>query len=165
MMLLRLGRLARLALVSVKSPAVKRLLQRLGVPALLVGVSALVAAAIVERAEGPPDFPSYGDAVWWAMVTVTTVGYGDAVPVTTEGRVAAVMLMLVGVVLLGTVAASLASFFSERSGKGGVDAAGGVEGGPSERGVELDELRCSLDTVHSELTALRSMLDPGSSQR
>ena len=72
-----------------------------------------MSAAIVQRAEGPPVFENYGDSLWWAVVTVTTVGYGDIVPETTQGRVVATMLMFTGIALLGTVAASLASFFSE----------------------------------------------------
>jgi voltage-gated potassium channel len=119
MMVLRLGRLARVALVGTKSPAMRRLIGRLGEPALVVGASVFVAAAIVQRVEGPPTFATYGDSLWWAVVTVTTVGYGDMVPQTSQGRFVAVTLMIMGVALLGTVAASLASFFNEsRVGRG-----------------------------------------------
>jgi voltage-gated potassium channel len=51
------------------------------------------------------------DAIWWAYVTITTVGYGDKFPVTTEGRIIATMLMTVGVGLFGTFTAYLASWF------------------------------------------------------
>lgn len=51
------------------------------------------------------------DAIWWAYVTITTVGYGDKFPVTTEGRVIAALLMTVGVGLFGTFTAYLASWF------------------------------------------------------
>lgn len=51
------------------------------------------------------------DAIWWAYVTITTVGYGDKYPVTTEGRVIAAFLMTVGVGLFGTFTAYLASWF------------------------------------------------------
>lgn len=51
------------------------------------------------------------DAIWWAYVTITTVGYGDKYPVTTEGRIIAIMLMTVGVGLFGTFTAYLASWF------------------------------------------------------
>jgi voltage-gated potassium channel len=51
------------------------------------------------------------DAIWWAYVTITTVGYGDKFPVTTEGRIIAAALMTVGVGLFGTFTAFLASFF------------------------------------------------------
>jgi voltage-gated potassium channel len=51
------------------------------------------------------------DAIWWAYVTITTVGYGDKFQVTTEGRIIATMLMTVGVGLFGTFTAYLASWF------------------------------------------------------
>jgi voltage-gated potassium channel len=51
------------------------------------------------------------DAIWWAYVTITTVGYGDKFPVTTEGRFIAALLMTVGVGLFGTFTAYLASWF------------------------------------------------------
>ena len=51
------------------------------------------------------------DALWWAYVTITTVGYGDKYPVTTEGRLIAVVLMTGGVGLFGTFTAYIASWF------------------------------------------------------
>ncbi len=57
---------------------------------------------------------SFGDALWWACTTVTTVGYGDRYPVTGTGRAVAAVLMLCGIALLGLVTASLASFLVER---------------------------------------------------
>jgi voltage-gated potassium channel len=53
------------------------------------------------------------DAIWWAYVTITTVGYGDKFPVTTEGRVIAAILMTAGVGLFGTFTAFVASWFVE----------------------------------------------------
>jgi voltage-gated potassium channel len=54
---------------------------------------------------------TYGDAIWWSVVTVTTVGYGDRFPVTPGGRGVAVVLMMVGIGLIGTLTATVASFF------------------------------------------------------
>jgi len=51
------------------------------------------------------------DAIWWAYVTITTVGYGDKFPVTTEGRIIASILMTVGVGLFGTFTAFVSSWF------------------------------------------------------
>jgi voltage-gated potassium channel len=56
---------------------------------------------------------SIGDALWWAIVTTTTVGYGDVSPVTTEGRLIAVALMIVGIGFIGVFTATLTSFFVE----------------------------------------------------
>lgn len=53
------------------------------------------------------------DAIWWTYTTITTVGYGDKYPVTTEGRIVAVFLMTVGVGIFGTFTAYVASFFVE----------------------------------------------------
>lgn len=50
-----------------------------------------------------------GDALWWALTTVTTVGYGDTYPVTGEGRVIAAVLMLVGIALFGSMSAIITS--------------------------------------------------------
>jgi voltage-gated potassium channel len=57
---------------------------------------------------------NFGDAIWWAFTTVTTVGYGDTYPVTPRGRLVAVALMIAGVSLLAVVTATLASWIVER---------------------------------------------------
>lgn len=51
------------------------------------------------------------DAIWWAFVTITTVGYGDKYPVTTEGRIIAAFLMVTGVGLFGTFTGYMTSWF------------------------------------------------------
>lgn len=58
---------------------------------------------------------NYGQALWWAIVTVTTVGYGDKYPVTPGGQDVAVVLMLVGIGLIGVLTATVASYFVEQS--------------------------------------------------
>ena len=76
---------------------------------LLVLVSSL---AVLDAERGAPGTPirTYGEAVWWALATITTVGYGDLAPVTAVGRWAAVLLMIGGVALAGVVTATLASW-------------------------------------------------------
>lgn len=59
---------------------------------------------------------SVGDGLWWAIVTATTVGYGDISPQTTEGRVIAVGLMLLGIGVIGAFTATVASFFVTQEG-------------------------------------------------
>jgi voltage-gated potassium channel len=63
-----------------------------------------------ERAKGS-NIHDYPDALWWAIVTATTVGYGDRFPITEGGRIVAVILMLVGIGLIGVLTATVASVF------------------------------------------------------
>ncbi|PRO66667.1 ion transporter [Alkalicoccus urumqiensis] len=58
-----------------------------------------------------PDITSYADAVWWSIVTTTTVGYGDISPATGPSRMIAVVLMIVGIGTIGMITGSIASFF------------------------------------------------------
>jgi voltage-gated potassium channel len=82
---------------------------------LLVTLVLVVASALlvesVESASPEGNIKSVPDALWWAITTVTTVGYGDRFPVTAVGRGVAVVLMAAGVGVFGLFAASMASFF------------------------------------------------------
>ncbi len=73
-------------------------------------VGAWLVLLFEENAKGS-NIHSYPDAVWWAIVTVTTVGYGDRYPTTEGGRAVAVVLMLVGIGLIGVLTATVASVF------------------------------------------------------
>ena len=84
-----------------------------GFTVLLVFVAAL-AELDAERHEPHSTIRNFGEALWWACSTITTVGYGDAVPVSTTGRLIAVALMISGIALLGTVTATLASWIVQR---------------------------------------------------
>ncbi len=81
---------------------------------LLLGIAAL-AELEAERHAPHATITDFGRSLWWAAVTMTTVGYGDEVPVTLEGRLIAVGLMISGIALLGVVTATLASWMSERA--------------------------------------------------
>jgi voltage-gated potassium channel len=67
-----------------------------------------------ERADPHANIHTFADALWWSATTITTVGYGDHYPVTTQGRLVAGALMLGGIALLGIVTASIASWLLER---------------------------------------------------
>ncbi|GAA1518244.1 potassium channel family protein [Agromyces terreus] len=67
-----------------------------------------------ERDASGATITSFGDAIWWAVVTIATVGYGDMYPVTTGGRVYAVLLMAGGIVIVGTASATVISYIGER---------------------------------------------------
>jgi voltage-gated potassium channel len=71
----------------------------------------------VERAENK-SIVSMGDAFWWAIVTITTVGYGDVSPVTPEGRLIAVALMILGIGFIGVFTATITSFFLDTGTEG-----------------------------------------------
>jgi voltage-gated potassium channel len=118
--LLRPLRLLRLvALLSVLNRAGASTL-RGRVATYVAGGSALLifagALAITDAERRSPDatITGFGDGLWWAITTVTTVGYGDRYPVTTTGRLVALALMIGGVALLGVVTATLASWLVER---------------------------------------------------
>jgi voltage-gated potassium channel len=67
--------------------------------------------ALSERHSGQGNIHDFGTALWWAIVTVTTVGYGDHFPVTAVGRLVATVMMMVGIGLIGTLTATVASIF------------------------------------------------------
>jgi voltage-gated potassium channel len=77
----------------------------------LVGVVALIAVlfGVIMRVVDSEDFPSLGVALWWAVTTVTTVGYGDVVPEQPVGRAVAAGLMVVGFASLSLLAGIIAS--------------------------------------------------------
>lgn len=84
---------------------------------LLVTLFVVVASALLvlsfERDVAGSNIASLPDALWWAMTTVTTVGYGDRFPTTAGGRGIGVVLMVIGIALFGFLAGSIASFFVE----------------------------------------------------
>ncbi|MFD4777198.1 potassium channel family protein, partial [Streptomyces sp. NPDC058427] len=87
-----------------------RVMTYAGMTSVLLGVSAALAVYHVEHNAPGSSIRTFGDAVWWACATLTTVGYGDAVPVTPVGRVVAAGLMACGLALLGAVTGSFSSW-------------------------------------------------------
>lgn len=77
---------------------------------IIVGVLLFAASLSMRWIE--PEFHTYEEALWWAVVTTTTVGYGDFYPVTTAGRIIASILMIVGIGLIGIITGTVAAFFS-----------------------------------------------------
>jgi voltage-gated potassium channel len=85
-----------------------------------------------------------GKAIWWAITTVTTVGYGDTFPVTTEGRFVAALLMLVGIALFGSMSALVTSKLIL----------------PKET-KDHEEMRREMRLLHAEIKELRDELKKG----
>lgn len=75
---------------------------------LLLSALAIVIASIAMTVLEKMTFP---DAIWWSFVTTTTVGYGDIAPQTNPGRIVAILLMLVGIGLIGSLTSSITTFF------------------------------------------------------
>ena len=78
---------------------------------IFVAYISAVQITITERVVEGSNIKNFGDGLWWAITTVTTVGYGDRYPTTTEGRFLAVALMIMGISLMGVITASVAAWF------------------------------------------------------
>jgi voltage-gated potassium channel len=119
--LVRLLRLMRAAVIVSRALQAERRLTSASV-FRFVGLATIfltVIAGAVQATVDTGDFKTFWDGVWWAIVTVTTVGYGDVYPTSVAGRLVAIALMLVGIGFLAVLTATIASQFvkEERSGE------------------------------------------------
>jgi voltage-gated potassium channel len=116
---IRLARLLRLGVMGARvvdqsEAIVKRSNTKYAIAlALLVVLLAAVMVWSVEHDNPTSSIHSMSDALWWAVTTVTTVGYGDKYPSSVEGKAVAVTLMLLGIAVFGLISATLASLFVE----------------------------------------------------
>src|SRR5436190_24400352 len=78
-----------------------------------VTVSVTIVAGVLIHFTDKKSFPNIGDSLWWAIQTVTTVGYGDLVPTSAAGRLVAALVMLVGIGFLTVITAAITSTFIE----------------------------------------------------
>jgi voltage-gated potassium channel len=87
--------------------------------ATLVTVAVVVVAGAAQSIFASGEFSSFWDGVWWAIVTITTVGYGDIYPKTTAGRLIGIAVMIVGIAAASVLTATIASRFvrDEREGE------------------------------------------------
>jgi voltage-gated potassium channel len=115
----------------------------LGAAIILVFMAALAELDVERHAIGS-HIHTFGDSLWWACVTIASVGYGDITPVTLEGRLIAVGVMAAGIALVGTVAATFASFFIDRV--------------AVTTQIENDETQIALAILSAEVAALRTEL-------
>jgi len=102
----------------------------------------MIAATVVASVEGGENasIQSFPDALWWSVVTITTVGYGDMVPVTAAGRAMGFVLMLGGIAFFGGLTANLASLL--------------VRGGGTQEKL-LSQLTAEVEGLRQEVARLR----------
>lgn len=124
----------------------------IGSAVLLTYVGALAALDAEQNVAGS-NIRNFGDALWWSLVTITTVGYGDHYPVTLVGRLVAAGLMIGGIAVIGVIAASLAAWLVDQV---------GTRAAVETREVEEPLLR-KLDEMQSKLDRLTALLDPDGS--
>ena len=131
-----------------------------GAAAMLILIGAL---AVLDVEQNAPDAKilTFGDAAWWAVTTITTVGYGDLYPVTPIGRVVAAALMMSGIAVLGIVTASIASWLVQRIEENaeGVAAAAGEKAAAAEEPVlaEMADLVKEIAALRLEIAELRKI--------
>ena len=134
---------------------------------LMAGIVLSTASIIVLQQESrSPDanIQTGGDALWWALVTITTVGYGDFFPVTSLGRVTALFVMLAGVGIIGALASILASLLvapstpPEETGPATPAEAVGAAVASDAVARELAGLREELAGQRAEIAALRAAI-------
>ena len=115
---------------------------------LVIACATVILGAIavyVLEAGDNANIDDFGDALWWAITTVTTVGYGDITPITPEGRLVAVALMLTGIGVIGVFTATVASLFFEDQ---------------QAKNPEMDEVLARLERIEQTLDSLRKQLTP-----
>jgi voltage-gated potassium channel len=115
-----------------------------GAASLLVFTAALAVLDSERHAPGAT-ITTFGNALWWAFVTITTVGYGDLVPVTETGRLIAVGLMIGGIAMLGVVTATLASWIVERVSQTEDHARAATRGQIHELSAKIEQLQELLE--------------------
>ncbi|GAB5562140.1 MAG: hypothetical protein SynsKO_37870 [Synoicihabitans sp.] len=148
---LRLFRIVRLLLAVRTFSRFRRVLESsktsaglsgIGVTAMLMISFGSTGVLLLEHQHPDANITTAEDALWWAVVTTTTVGYGDFYPVSTGGRVVAAMLMITGIGLFGTLSGVAAGMFL-----------GGEKDAPASHAAQRDML-ARIEAMHKELHEL-----------
>jgi voltage-gated potassium channel len=144
--LVRLLRLLRLTAILTRAVQIEKRLSSGDALrfAALITVMVVVVSGAAQAIIDTGDFTSVWDGIWWAAVTVTTVGYGDIYPHTVAGRIVAIVVMFVGIGFLSVLTAAIASRFVT-----------------TDRGSEYEVMMASLGRIEAELADLRQQVDAG----
>ena len=117
-----------------------------------VTLSITIISGVLMHFTDKKTYPTIGDGLWWAIQTVTTVGYGDLVPTSTVGRLVAGLVMLAGIGFLTVVTAVITSTFIESARR-------------RRRGTETDPLSAKLDQIGERLNVIEAGLKDLSGHR
>ena len=128
----------------------------MGVIVAATMVSVLVGGVLITLAD-PEQFPDLGTGLWWALQTVTTVGYGDVTPEHTAGRFVGALFMLEAIAFVTIVTAVITSSFVERARQQRIAEL------ETEEAVSNEQLAAQLSEITSRLERLQQTLDPGGS--
>jgi len=178
--LLRLARLSRLARISrllrgkQRTALIEDVIQNRSQYAvfitLLAGMLVLVVSSVLvlefETVTSPiagktPNITTGGDALWWAFVTITTVGYGDYYPVTELGRITGIFVMFSGVGIIGALASILASVLVPEPDDTSEPAPAATAAGPAAAQAGASSLEAEVAGLRAEIQALRVALSAG----
>ena len=117
-------------------------------------VSVMIGGVLI-RVVDPEEFPDLGTGLWWALQTVTTVGYGDVTPEKTAGRLVGALFLLEAIAFVTIVTAMITSSFVERARQQQItDSETAEEGGIEQLTAQLSEITSRLDRIQQTLYPL-----------
>jgi voltage-gated potassium channel Kch len=118
--------------------------RRAGMLIACATIAVTIVGGVLVTIIDPKDFPTLGKGMWWAVQTVTTVGYGDITPTTTSGRLIGTVIMVTGIGFLSVVTASITAAFIEAARKR-------IGAGDQKLITELAELNRRLERIEERL--------------